>query len=156
MIFLLNTALATVCLGHAIKEKPPITNIMGFSLLELLATLAIIGILLGLAYPNYSHYIVKSRRAQAQTVLWRLAGKASQYYAIHQRYQGIDLSQLGEADALNDPFYQFTIRVDANGYLLEAIPQSTQAQQDLACGTLTLNQSGQQGQSGTDNCWPTA
>ena len=41
----------------------------GFTLIELMITVAIIGILASVAYPSYREYVNKSRRVQAKTTL---------------------------------------------------------------------------------------
>lgn len=60
----------------------------GFSLVEILTTLAIIGILAGIAIPNYQGYLVKANRASAQQFLLAIANKQEQYLLDSRSYAG--------------------------------------------------------------------
>ena len=58
----------------------------GFTLIEVLVVVAIIGILTGIAYPTYRDYIFRGHRSQAKAVLVSLANNAERYYRMHNRY----------------------------------------------------------------------
>jgi type IV pilus assembly protein PilE len=60
----------------------------GFTLVELMVSVAIVGILAAVAYPSYVKYVVKSNRAAAQTHLLDIAQKQSQYLIDNRAYAG--------------------------------------------------------------------
>ena len=63
----------------------------GFSLIELLIVIAIIGILAGIAYPNYQEYVARARRADAKTVLLENAQFLERFYTQNGTYVGAAL-----------------------------------------------------------------
>ncbi len=58
----------------------------GFTLVELLITIVVIGVLVSIAYPSYSQYLLKSRRAEAQQVLMDVALRQQQLLLDTKRY----------------------------------------------------------------------
>jgi type IV pilus assembly protein PilE len=58
----------------------------GFTLIELMVVLAIVGILSAMAYPSLHRYIVRSKRAQAQGLLLQLMQQQERYYSRNNRY----------------------------------------------------------------------
>lgn len=60
----------------------------GFTLLELLITVTIIGILAAIAYPSYTGYLVKGTRANAKSVLLDIAQKEQAYLLDNRSYVG--------------------------------------------------------------------
>jgi type IV pilus assembly protein PilE len=60
----------------------------GFTLLELMITVAVIGILAGIALPSYNDYLTRSKFAEATGNLADLRVKMEQYYADNRRYNG--------------------------------------------------------------------
>ena len=61
-------------------------KINGFTLVELMITVAIVGILATVVYPSYVSYVTKSNRTEAQRELMRLANLEEQYYVDHREY----------------------------------------------------------------------
>jgi type IV pilus assembly protein PilE len=125
----------------------------GFSLIELMIVLAIVGILTAIAYPSYQDHVIKTRRADAQGAMLELAQFMQRYYTQNNRY---DRDMDGTAVAL--PFTKspsdgtakyYDIRlsaVDATSYTLIAVP----VQGDPHCGNLTLTNTGAQTPA---DCW---
>lgn len=58
----------------------------GFTLIELMITLAIVGILAAVAYPSYREYVAKSRRAEAQALLMQSSQWMERFYAENYSY----------------------------------------------------------------------
>lgn len=70
----------------------------GFTLIELMIVVAIVGILAGIAYPSYMAHVRKGNRAKAQAFLMDVAQR-QQSYLIVQRQYAESLTQLGFKDA---------------------------------------------------------
>ena len=144
----------------------------GFTLIELMVTVAIVTILATIAVTSYSSQIQKSRRTEAKSALLDLAGREERLFSTTNSYSNIE-AYLGYAAggttvmtnmAFGNGYYTLTAVVpdpsQAAGtpsYLLTAAPVagSTQAN-DTACGSFSVNQLGVQTVSGTStaaSCW---
>lgn len=130
----------------------------GFSLIELLITLTIAGIIAMFAIPSYIQYLDKSRRAEGQTSLLELAAKMERYYTLNHTYATATLSNIGMPASTENSYYQVSLsNLSATTYTLSATPLSTQSN-DTLCGTLSIDQSGLKSASGTatdklKTCW---
>lgn len=138
----------------------------GFTLIELMITVAIIGILASVAYPSYQTHIVNTRRAAAKTCLSELAQFMERYYTTNLKYNE-DNASTPVANTLPTiqcrtelaSFYTMEFvsgTLNERTYTIQAVPQGSQATNDAACGTLSLDQSGVKGSSVTGaaaSCW---
>jgi type IV pilus assembly protein PilE len=140
----------------------------GFTLIELMITVAIIGILASIAYPSYQDSVMKSRRADVKGVLLGLANAMERRFTEANSYcdaggaDGADSCGVAGTNDTGTPsiyaipaetqsFYTVTINAATLGsYTLSAEP--TGAQTNDTCGTLTITQTGAKSPS-TAGCW---
>lgn len=146
----------------------------GFTLIELMITVAIVGILAAIAYPSYQNYILRSHRSEGQALLNEAAARMERFYAQNNTYPTsvsslniVNNSTPSGATTVKSPsgYYSLSIANYTSGaaytsngpYLLTATRSGTQTR-DTACGDLTLNAQGVKGiinnGSGTAaDCW---
>ena len=135
----------------------------GFTLIELMIVVAIIGILAAIALPQYTDYVTRSRRIDGQSTLLQVAQDLERCYTQFSAYNNNSCSVV-TAGAVSqtspERFYLVTAStLSASAFTLTAIPQGTQKTNDEAnCKTLTLTHLGEQDATDgnddpTDECW---
>lgn len=111
----------------------------GFTLIELMVAVAVIGILAAIAIPNYQQYIKKSRRTEAQSILLDLQQKQEKWRINNASYG--TLADIGPAPSSS--YYSFSVSDNtASGYLITATASGSQAsdsQGGTACSPMTIN-----------------
>ena len=150
------------------------TRHAGFTLIELMIAVTIIGILLAIAVPNYRGYIVKASREAAKTELMQLANVQEKIYlnannyafSVNGAYSGQETGGLGKtagdtavcasAGQTDDGRYNICLYAAATGttamaapgqyYRLAAVPVAGSSQ--VSDGTITLDSSGKKLRNG--------
>ena len=97
-------------MGHGFCMTLPSTRkrFHGFSLMEVMIVVVIIGILAALAYPNLEKYLKRARQTEAKTNLSAIYTAQKIYFTLHQSYAE-DINELDLSLAQGDP-YTFTIQ----------------------------------------------
>jgi type IV pilus assembly protein PilE len=120
----------------------------GFTLIELMIVVAIVGILASIAYPSYQQYVLSSRRAEAQSEMLRIQLGLEKWRANNSTYSS-NLADAGFVDS--NTYYNYTItNISGSTYTINAAAQGAQTA-DSACTPLTLNQSG--AKTPSSGCW---
>lgn len=144
----------------------------GFTLIELMITVFIIGIIAALAYPAYQNKTREARRSEAKTSLTDIANRLEKFYSncptigyttnlggTISGCNGINITNVATSTSANssNSFYLLTIAAGPTGtitssYAITATAQGLQLQ-DTKCATLTLNSAGVRGFTGSGPCW---
>ena len=74
-------------------------KVRGFTLIELMITVAIVGLLSAIAYPSYNSSILKGKRAQGRTALVELMQQQERYFTERNCYLGFTTASTGVATA---------------------------------------------------------
>lgn len=123
-------------------------NQHGFTLIEIMITVAIIGILAAIAYPNYQRYVVKSKRTDMMSEMHNIANQIESRKLAQGKYSNALLTGLGGDFPVQGALYTVTIgnipevtEIELTSqWIIEAEPKTgTQMAGD---GTLTLNHQG--------------
>ena len=145
----------------------PIYVLRGFTLIELMITVAIIGILSTIAYASYTSYVRRAHRSEAKAVLLQDATILERNFTMANRYDNILNNGSGTATSgliiLQAPTsgtasYGIAVAFNttpAQDFTLTATPTGSMASD--ACGSFTLNNAGVQGVTGgtlsAAECW---
>lgn len=126
----------------------------GFSLIDVLVTLAIVGIIAIAAYPSYSDSIKQAKRREAQGALLSLASALETYKMQNSNsYEGATLGSGGVFSnqvPVTGGTKTYTLSITAqtaSSFTISAVPVKPDS-----CGTLTLDNTGTKGAS-TTGCW---
>jgi len=150
----------------------------GFTLMELLITVVILGILVGIGYPQYTRYITETRRSDATINLTRIAALQEKFFTECGRYTanfngtifdpnpvnrctGLGVAPTAASFTTSDGYYTLTIPIllpgpapaaipGGGGYTLSAAPAGAQLGDAAKCTTFTITNTGVKAATGTD------
>lgn len=120
---------------------------LGFTLMEVMITVAIIGILASIAYPSYVDHITRSNRAEALQELTRFANLQEQYF-IDNRVYSATMKDLGIGSGTNYKLpsqnYRIvpTIPANAGTFRLRAKALGVQLANDPTCTNIDITDTG--------------
>ncbi|MCQ4322068.1 type IV pilin protein [Stutzerimonas stutzeri] len=132
----------------------------GFTLIELMIVVAIIGVLAAIVFPSYQEHVRKARRADAQASLFELAQFMERQYTANGTYELSDTTLLPYDEAPRDgatKFYDLAFKNEeptASTFVLTATPKNGMT--DDRCGTLSLSNIGAKestGDAAVTDCW---
>ncbi|WP_444934837.1 type IV pilin protein [Microbulbifer sp. JTAC008] len=142
-------------------NKSSFSKSCGFTLIEVIIVVAIVGILAAIAYPSYMESVRKSNRSEAKAEMNDVAQRLQRCFTAFSSYDDAnctaasDISN-GNTLATENNYYSISGVLTATTYTLTAMPQSGSVQAgDNDCASFTLTQAGVKGATGSssDDCW---
>jgi type IV pilus assembly protein PilE len=137
----------------------------GFTLIELMIAIAILAILVAIAFPAYQNYVRRAQRSTAKTVLLQAAQWLERYRIANNGYLNADTNLpagFSRSPATGTIQYDISAISTSSGYVLKAVPDPAGIMVNDPCGTLQTDQTGVQlvilggvSQPGlVATCWP--
>jgi type IV pilus assembly protein PilE len=147
---------------YSLRNKSPRlsrASTSGFTLIELMIVIAIVGVLAMLAYPSYVEHLRRGYRVEARTALLEAQQFMERFYAANSRYTtdaagttSPTLPARLQNVPAGSPRYTLGVVATVNSYTLTAMAASADK-----CGNLTLTNTGVKGRSGSEmsvqDCW---
>ncbi|MGV8919208.1 MAG: type IV pilin protein [Pseudomonas sp.] len=128
----------------------------GFTLIELMIVVAIVGILAAIAYPSYQRHVQHGYRSEGIAMLTDTAARLERFYAQNNTYAATNMTSLGyTADPALSSSGKYSVALSNLSSTTYTVTATAQTPQDTdVCGNLSLTQAGVQTSStGAANCF---
>jgi type IV pilus assembly protein PilE len=136
----------------------------GFTLIELMIAVAIVGVLGAIALPSYNSYVTRGKRAEARNALMDIAARQQRWYSDNNQYTatigngGLEVKDpCADIAGTQTETCKYTITIGGVAGTNQAFSlTATPVGDDPECGNLTLNHTGTKGETGTgvvQDCW---
>ncbi|TXT36029.1 MAG: fimA [Comamonadaceae bacterium] len=130
-------------------------SIRGFTLIEIMVVVAIVGVLAAVAIPSYTSYIARANRADARTQLMQAALFMQKFYAANDSYKtdrsGSKIEDTIPTSLKNSPaegtaLYTLSLQtVNDADFEFHMVPVASQKMNNDKCGAFTINSNGVKG-----------
>ncbi len=127
----------------------------GFSLIELMIAVAIVGILAAVAWPSYQEHVQKTARTEAVTALMHVANLQEQFFVDNRRYAD-NFAALGITDMTENDYYKMSIVATTDTFTVTAKPNKGVPLNDAGCTEFSITDTGLKSSAGSDSttkCW---
>lgn len=127
-------------------------KVAGFTLIEIMTAIVIIGILSSLAYPAYSNYLKKGYRSEGRSALLDIQAKQERYYM--QNYKYAELNKLNVPKTTENKKYKISINLDHDKKTFTLTAENLF--NDTECTSFILNSVGEMSYTGRGDkstCW---
>jgi type IV pilus assembly protein PilE len=142
--------------GHLRKPVQELEHRKGFTLIELMIVVAVIGLLAAIAFPSYQDSLRKGRRADAKAALLDLTQFTERYYTQNNTYSNITLPYNQTPTNGSTKYYDLSFAsATQTTFTLQAAPISGTSQANDSCGTLSITEAGVKAATGgtVSQCW---
>lgn len=138
------------------------TSVSGFTLIELMVTVAVVAILASIAYPSYDEYVRRARRSDAQGQVLMAAQFMERFYTTNATYVGAVLptgvtTSPENASATTKQYDVRLTNVTANSYTVTAVRTPGRPMGTDKCGDFGVVQTGAKtlanNTAALDDCW---
>jgi type IV pilus assembly protein PilE len=149
-------------------RNTPVSSVRhaGFSLIELMVAVLVIGILASIAVPTYTAQTRKSHRTEARSAILDLAGREERYLSVSNSYSAVPTdvnypgTTWGTGIAVGSGYYTVVVTTGTAppSFTITATATGGQAA-DTSCASFSVNQLGQQtsldssSALSTSTCW---
>lgn len=131
--------------------------VKGFTLIELMIIVAIIGILAAISYPAYTKYLQRANRSEGRAALMDAAARLERFYSDNNQYATADNTFPAGANVdTTSETGKYNLTLTSAGthqtFTIVAAPSFP----DAECGNLSLTNTGAKGENGTSDvatCW---